>query len=898
MRDRSAVSPAIKARLTDAILFIALGTLSIFPLIITILMGTLLEYTAMSVFWLCLAFTVLTAFMFFNKKSLLISCAVIALAALFTYAQTFAYDWSETITYPIVQRVHNAFLFAIGHLGYEQEFVLLIIAGITLLITLLAAISLYWSFSFYPMFALGAVIFIISWSFGYPYDDINVLMFLLAMTILFIKKLNSASKDRRQRATNSKLMLYSIPVCVLIFALAVYAPKPTIEYNRESVAAFFRNPIVSVQEFLFFTFNPKYFSMHTSGFGDASGRLGGRVRLSRHEVMRVFTDERVYLVGGYMDMYTGDRWIGTFDEFVPYEENEFIFRAEYAEALKSFLTPHAWGLPGLSRIHSQEYGIHLVLSFMAERGDLYGLQYVSRLNVYTERTLQVLQDNNVTVDFDTLMPVYVAPDKTKAYLNIQSYNWHLGLAERVEATPKILFNQEVTIDIGPARTGSLFVTDKANRDLVIEGQPEIELTISGSNAIRANRALPRNTRYSFTYTRIDFSNPAVQELLELASEGFYADMLSADIPENEFTQELREIFEQWERHAREIREVFTQLPDTLPQRVFDLAEEITEGLTSDYQKARAVERFLLENFTYTLDVESLPFGEDFVDYFLFEMSEGYCVYFATAMAVLLRCVGIPTRYVVGYLMPASRTEGGYFLITGEHAHSWVDVYFEGFGWVPFEPTPPQHYMQAGLIPDFVLFSDAFLEDPWFHDHFGVFDIGASALNERRERGGQTAQQDNNPGGFFGRNRAGEPLNPIATAAIYIFGIIMIFFAYKGLLILMFYSRANSMPVNGQALEYFSKMLKVWAYDGYVKNPHETPKNFVNRLPTYNYSVERWRIEDSVEVYYKAKFSRDGITADELNTIKTTWALLYNDIIKRCEGSEKIMGYLERLVKYW
>ena len=891
MREWSTVSPEFKSRISDAALYIILGTLSVFPLIITILMGTLLEYTIANVFWMCLAFVVLTSFMFFNKKSLIVSCAVIALAALFTYAQTFAYDWSETITYPIVQRVHNAFLFSIGHIGYEQEYVLLIIAGITLLITFLAAISLYWSFSFYPMFALGAVIFIISWSFGYPYDDINVLMFLLAMLVLFIRKLNSTSKYSRQRTTNNKLVLFSIPVCILVFAISVFAPKPAIEYNREGIADFFRDPIASVQEFLFFTFNPKYFSLHTSGFGDASGRLGGRVRLSRHEVMRVFTDERIYLVGGYMDTYTGDRWLSSFYEFVPYEDNDFIFRAEYSELLKNFLFPHRWGLPGLAS--NRGYGFHLVLHFISERSDIYGLLYTSNLDVYTQAALRAIRNNSVGIDMDVLMPIYLTPDKTTAYINILSYNSHLVWAERVEGIPAFLFNQEVTIDIGPARTGSLFVADKANRDLVIENQPEIELTISGNNAIRADRALPRNTRYSFTFTRIDYSNPFVQELLDLASEGFYSMVLTSDLPEDIFTQELREIYEQWEIHAREIREVFTQLPDTLPQRVFDLAEEITAGLTSDYQRARAVERFLLDNFTYNLNVPSLPLGRDFVDYFLFEMDEGYCVYFATAMAVLLRCVGIPTRYVVGYMLPPSRVNDEYFLVTGEHAHSWVDVYLEGFGWKPFEPTPPQHYTQAGLIPNFDIFSPDFLDAPWFDEHFELFNIGNDAILERREREAESRTQAN-------MTEAGnsEALSPIATVAIYISGLIAVFFAYKSLRIWIFYLKTNGMSVNGQALEYFGKIIEVWAYDGYIKKAHETPANFIKRLPIYNYGIERWRVEDSIDVYYKAKFSRDGVTADELETIKTTWILLYKDIIKRCNSSKKVTGYLKRLVKYW
>jgi len=885
----------LKTRILDAVIYITLGILSTFPLVVTILMGTLLDYTLTSIFWMCLMFTVLTAFIFFNKKTLITSCAVISLAIIFGYAQTFADEWSETITYPVVQMFHNTILFSLGYIDYSPGYSLIIISGIAFLVVLLASISIYWSFSFYPLFFLGATIFIISWSFGFPFEDFYILMFLLAMLVLFVRKLNSASKEKQQRDSNNKLVLFSIPVCAVILAISIYMPKPDITYNREGVAAFFSNPIVSVQDFLHFTFNPKYFSLHTSGFGDSSGRLGGQVRLNRHEVMRVWSDERIYLIGGFMDTYTGDRWLGTFNEFEPYFDNEFGFRAEYAEALKSFLSPHVWGLPGIRDY--EDYGFLLALSFISTRDDLYGLAYHQNLDVFTENVFRAAENRGVYFDFDTMMPIYISPDKVPAFLTSNAYISYLNWVEEVEGVAPFKFNNEVTIDIGRMRTGSLFTANRSDRNLEIYWQPEVEIMINGNNTIRSTTVLPQNTRYSFTHTRIDYNNPFIQSILEIAHEGFYSYMLNNH--DDLLSSELRVIYEQWEAYAREVRARFTQLPDTLPQRVFDLAKEITEGLTSDFEKAQAVERFLRENFRYSLNVDSLPFGEDFVDYFLFEMDEGYCTYFASAMAILLRCVGIPTRYVVGYLLPSTRVNDDYFLVTGEHAHAWVDVYLEGFGWLPFEPTPPQHYSRIGVTPDFDIFAQDFLDDPWFDEHFDLWGF-AMDVAARADRDGDETNipQSNNQDGFFGTRGDREPLGPIVIAALSALSLAALLLIYKGLKMGLFYIRTNKMPASGQAVAYFDKILKVWAYDGYVKKAHETPANFVNRLPIYNYSVERLQITDSVDIYYKAKFSQNGITPEELENIKITWRMVYADVIKRCEGIKKITGYFKRLFKIW
>jgi hypothetical protein len=129
---------------------------------------------------------------------------------------------------------------------------------------------------------------------------------------------------------------------------------------------------------------------------------------------------------------------------------------------------------------------------------------------------------------------------------------------------------------------------------------------------------------------------------------------------------------------------YTDLPPTVPVRVYELAQEIAGGLSNPYDQARALERFLRQ-YEYSLDVELPPPGVDPVDYFLFELQRGYCDYYATAMIVMARSLGLPARLGVGFL-PQPSNENGEQVIYQINGHSWSEIYFAGYGWVEFEPT--------------------------------------------------------------------------------------------------------------------------------------------------------------------------------------------------------------------
>lgn len=138
-------------------------------------------------------------------------------------------------------------------------------------------------------------------------------------------------------------------------------------------------------------------------------------------------------------------------------------------------------------------------------------------------------------------------------------------------------------------------------------------------------------------------------------------------------------------------ERYTQLPKNLPERVRALAKQIASGKPTQYEQVKAIEQYFHTNgYMYeTTDVAVPGKNEDYVDQFLFETKKGYCDNFSTSMVVMLRAIGIPARWVKGYTSGRLLEEknGKYiYEITNNDAHSWVEVYFFGIGWVPFEPT--------------------------------------------------------------------------------------------------------------------------------------------------------------------------------------------------------------------
>lgn len=149
------------------------------------------------------------------------------------------------------------------------------------------------------------------------------------------------------------------------------------------------------------------------------------------------------------------------------------------------------------------------------------------------------------------------------------------------------------------------------------------------------------------------------------------------------------------------------VPDELPQRVIDLTNQLTNDGQTQTDKAQAIETYL-RGLKYSYEVAPLPPDGDGVDQFLFSMRQGYCTYYASAMAIMARVAGIPSRVAVGYATGTYDAARGEYIVREQDAHAWPELYIAGQGWTRWEPTPirpiPPRVTEPvpGLPPDVAL----------------------------------------------------------------------------------------------------------------------------------------------------------------------------------------------------
>jgi transglutaminase-like putative cysteine protease len=223
-------------------------------------------------------------------------------------------------------------------------------------------------------------------------------------------------------------------------------------------------------------------------------------------------------------------------------------------------------------------------------------------------------------------------------------------------------------------------------------------------SIKYKRAKGEKNTYSFSFLDIDYTSDAFDNFINTTSTinydtnyseedfnhfvGKYMSYASYNYI-SDFNKDLPAVLKAREKN---IYASYLNIPDTVPQRVYDLADKLTKNCKTDYEKMKAIEEYLNTNYYYTKSPGKVPDGKEITDYFLFDSKQGYCTYFATAMAILGRTEGIPTRYVEGTLVDFTRTVKIHtYSVIGNDVHAWTEAYIRGVGWIPFEPTSSYYY---------------------------------------------------------------------------------------------------------------------------------------------------------------------------------------------------------------
>jgi hypothetical protein len=303
---------------------------------------------------------------------------------------------------------------------------------------------------------------------------------------------------------------------------------------------------------------------------------------------------------------------------------------------------------------------------------------------------------------------------------------------------------------------------------------------------------------------------------------------------------------------------YLQLPEELPQRVRELAGELTAGGDNPYDKAKAIEEYL-RLIPVDYQMRDIPPARDAVDYFLFEAQEGYFDYHASAMVVLLRAAGVPARLAVGYLLDPSAfdSEAGRYDIREAHAYAWPEVYFPGIGWAPFNPSPDR--------PAIVRPGELSGSGPWFGiDPFlKEFPPSAGGTAAGPSEGApQTSAAAGQEGGHFFVLWLAAGL--AAAAGTVVLG--GRFAWERGLAGLPYCQRAWEQTLR----------LATWARLG--PRPDQTPREYARHLGKRLSGLEG--LDLLAEVYGRCRFGRKPLPEGEAAQLRLIWRRVRNRLLAR------------------
>ncbi len=317
------------------------------------------------------------------------------------------------------------------------------------------------------------------------------------------------------------------------------------------------------------------------------------------------------------------------------------------------------------------------------------------------------------------------------------------------------------------------------------------------------------------------------------------------------------------------------------RRYAELTTEVVGGARSRYDKARAVERYLQESFGYTLEQKAS--GDEPLADFLFNVREGHCEYFASAMAIMLRTQGIATRVVNGFRGGEYNSAVDTLIVRQRYAHSWVEVYFPGEDeWVAYDPTPAASGIATAGGVGFTAAISKYLEalDTLWIQYFVAFDNQEQRSLARSIRGDFAdvratasaslsvfqekltewwAEVRGDAGGKAAAFALGYAIASIAGAAALFFASR---FAFRWISSRAFWRRLiKGDAVGGRSVEFYERMSRLLEERGLRRAISQTPLEFASATGIA-------QVEMITREYHRVRFGERHLSADELAKVGT------------------------------
>jgi transglutaminase-like putative cysteine protease len=307
---------------------------------------------------------------------------------------------------------------------------------------------------------------------------------------------------------------------------------------------------------------------------------------------------------------------------------------------------------------------------------------------------------------------------------------------------------------------------------------------------------------------------------------------------------------------------YLQLPDDLPGEVRAKAIEVTTGTRSPYEQATAIELFL-RGFAIDTKIEAAPPQDDSVAYFLFDAQRGYFDYHASAMVVMLRTLGVPARLATGYTVrledrvPDTNT----YVIREGNAFSWPEVYFPGYGWIEFNPTPSEPTISRSAV-DPQLPQTEVLPDFSLEDFQELTDDGLSSP-------AQSASQIDEIADTGSSRLFGQILLGLITAFLGITlagGAVYQFVWQRGM-------AGLSYP-----MQIWEKTLRLGRWARIPSQPQQTPAEYVAALRRA--VPEAGDLRPIKDAYVGARYGRKELAESEKEQLTAAWKVARNSLLRR------------------
>lgn len=681
------------------------------------------------------------------------------------------------------------------------------------------------------------------------YSIVNLNSYIIVFmfsALLLMTRFNLLLKEERWQRdrinyspTLTWAFLWAGSLASLVLALAMwYVPTTAVNYTLNGIWEQVNQPWDDFQTRMSELWSPVNGNQTVGGYSsfNKSFTMGGSVNLSDATALIVNSRERHYWRAGTYDLYSGTGWKDTAEENFTVE--------------------------GLSPRLALEANQQLVSQDELRREITYTVQVVNPKKDIVFASLRPVRlsiPSRLALSWRRIGAVYNIDDLyagadgsqlARVPLELRSLVGRLREAQRELRDQRPDFAVTNALDVlvatqvGPQIIEQIEELSKREQSVV----PEIVAGSDYAIQLRVNGEFPVYEDIVAIHGLNNLSRNEKYDVVSLVSLAGAPELRAAGTD-----------YESW------VTSRYLDVPATVSQRVRDLTQEIVDsaGAQTPYDKAKAIETYLRRTFRYSTSIGQPPSGLDRVEWFLFDVKEGYCEYYATAMIVMLRMQGVPVRMATGYAPGSYDRQRQAYIVKESDAHAWPEVYFPDYGWIEFEPTPSQ----AVVSSEPEALTEAIEPTP-------TASAQTSPTPRLDDRDEGVASTRRNQGGGIDLDM---PFGWAGWLVLLALAIPLSIIAYR------WQSAMRKARPPLSAKSYYGKMLLWSRFLKLGPSAHQTPYEFSETLSREVPGTSQFT-KSIARAYVRERFGRTPVSLNERHTLNRAWTSLRGRMVRTLPSS--------------